>query len=49
MDIVSAASLTKPASTNHTPGSRADPGSEICRDKVQQCLGALPPPGLRHR
>jgi hypothetical protein len=37
MDIVSAASLTKPASTNHTPGSRADPGSEICRCKAQQC------------
>ena len=37
MDIVSAASLTNPASTNHTPGSRADPGSEICRFKAQQC------------
>ncbi len=30
IDIVSAATFTKPASTNQTPGSRADAGSEIC-------------------
>jgi hypothetical protein len=43
MDIVSAAILTNPASTNHTPGSRADPGSEICMSNTHTALSGTAP------